>query len=320
MYWNFDEIIVRPNAPRLAADEKPLAVEIGFGNGEYLAHLARTRPDWLVLGIEVSQWCIAKAARRALAEGLKNVRILHGDARHLLRLAFAPRSISDVFMNFPCPWPKRRHTERRVARPQFAALMAESLREGGRFTLATDVDWYAAETFEVFSADDGFRAEAVQKNPGRDYATKYERKWLEMGRDTYVMTATKTGGENRAHDTGIDTTENDEILEMATEISGGTDGANGSKNFRDLILSVKGDVLESDAYKVIFREVFFAEDDAAVVLVIAVDEGFEQHYYLKLIPTNGRVKGKVDAVGHPYKTPGVRASLRHLMKKIGARF
>ena len=317
MYWNFDEIIVRPNAPRLSGNEWPLAVEIGFGNGEYLAHLARTQPEWLVVGVEVSQWCIAKAARRALAEGLGNVRILHGDARHLLRLAFEPGSISDVFMNFPCPWPKRRHTERRVARPQFAALMAASLRRGGRFTLATDVDWYAAETFEVFSADDDFRAEAVQKNPQRDYATKYERKWLEMGRDTYVMTATKTGGETPANDTDMDMTGNDEIMEMTAEFP---DAAGGIKDFRNLLLSVKDDVLEGETYKVIFREVFFAEDDAAVILVIAVDEGFEQHYYLKLIPMNGRVKGKVDAVGHPYKTPGVRASLRHLMKKIGARF
>ena len=311
MYWNFDKIIVPPNAPRLTGRREPLVVEIGFGNGEYLVHLAQTLPGALVVGIEVSQWCITKAARRVLAEDLHNVRLLHGDARHLLHLAFEPNSISQVFMNFPCPWPKRRHSERRVARPQFADLMKASLQPEGKFTLATDVDWYAAETHAVFSAGSGFGTAGILKNPERDYATKYERKWLEMGRDTYVMTAAKTSGPPPLEADEPNIPEDREAMEMEADLAG---------NFRERVLSVKGDTLEGSGYKVIFREVFFAEDDAAVILIIAVDEGFEQHYYLKLVPTQGRVKGKVDSVGHPYKTPGVRASLKHLMKKIGARF
>lgn len=309
MYWDFSDILIEPEAPLLTGEGAPLIVEIGFGNGEFLEHLARTRPDCTVVGIEVSQWCLTKAARRAIAAGLSNVRLMPGDARYLLRYAFAPCSISEVYMNFPCPWPKRRHADRRVARPQFAGLIAGSLKHGGSFTLATDVDWYAAETHAVFAASDDFEVGETCKNPVREYITKYERKWMQMGRDTYMVRARKTASDTkRVMDMG---NEHMECVETA---------AGASSSFRERVLSVCGETLEGKGYKVVFREAYFAPDDAALVLTIAVDEGFEQHYYLKLIPANGVVRGKVDAVGHPYRTPGVRASIRHLMQAITAKF
>lgn len=308
MYWNFTEILRTSQDRPLSLNDGPLLVEIGFGNGEFLEHLARTRGEALVVGIEVSQWCLCKAARRALATGLGNIRLLHGDARALLSHAFMPASIAGAYMNFPCPWPKRRHAERRVARPQFANLMSGCLAPGGSFTLATDVDWYAEETREVFTANDDFETGPVLKNPEREYHTKYERKWIEMGRDTYMVTARKKEGV-----AAVGTQEEGSMpLEMDENVDIG--------EARDAILSLKGDVAEGPDYRVVFREVFFAGDGAALVMAISVDEGFEQHFYLRLIPTKDGLRGKVDSVGHPYRTPGVRASLKHVMKKIGAKF
>lgn len=311
MYWNFTEILRTSLDAPLSRDDGPLVVEIGFGNGEYLEHLARTRRDALVVGVEVSQWCLCKAARRALATGLSNVRLLHGDARALLSRAFEPASIAEAYMNFPCPWPKRKHAERRVARPQFAGLMNACLVPGGSFTLATDVDWYAEETRAVFAASGDFETGPVQVNPERDYHTKYERKWIEMGRDTYMVAARKKEG-SAVLEIGRETGEPEAPLEM--------DGNMDIEDAREAISSLKGDTVEGPDYRVVFREVFFAGDGAALVMAISVDEGFEQHYYLRVVPTARGLRGKVDSVGHPYRTPGVRASLRHVMAKVGAKF
>ncbi len=314
MYWNFTKLLRTSLDSPLSRGDGPLVVEIGFGNGEYLEYLARKRQDAQVVGIEVSQWCLCKAARRALAIGLSNVRLLHGDARALLSRAFEPASIDEVYMNFPCPWPKRKHAERRVTRPQFAGLMSACLAPGGTFILATDVDWYAEETRAVFAASGDFETSPVLENPERDYHTKYERKWIEMGRGTYTVTAQKAGKKE-----GVAEVENGKVdgepsapLEMDGNIDIG--------DARDAILSLKGDTVEGPEYRVVFREVFFAEDGAALVMAISVDEGFEQHYYLRVVPTAHGLRGKVDSVGHPYRTPGVRASLRHVMKKVGAKF
>ena len=179
MWWNLNEVIVARNGG-LPIDWAALSptgkviVEIGFGNGEFLEFLGRSNPGKLVVGVEVSQWCAAKGARRVLAAGLANVRIMHGDARFLLRRCFAPESVEKVYMNFPCPWPKARHAQRRVTVPAFAGLINYLLVPGGSFELATDVDWYAEETAEVFSTCAAFRAGAVVKNPERPYVTKYE--------------------------------------------------------------------------------------------------------------------------------------------------
>jgi len=308
MYWNFTDVLRTSRDAPLSRNDGVLLAEIGFGNGEFLEHLACARRDALVVGIEVSQWCVCKAARRALAAGLDNIRLLHGDARALLRHAFEPGSIAEAYMNFPCPWPKRRHAERRVARPQFAGLMGGCLEDGGTFTLATDVDWYAEQTREVFESDPLFETEPVRKNPERAYHTKYERKWIEMGRDTYLVTVRKRKGAAAMEQL------NDNTGEMTGyEVTAAPDA-------RSAVGSLAGETLEGTGYRVVFREVFFAEDGAALVTTIAVDEGFEQHFYLRIVPTSGGLRGKVDSVGHPYRTPGVRASLRHVMKKLGARF
>jgi tRNA (guanine-N7-)-methyltransferase len=195
MYWNFTDIVRRADDAPLSHSDGTLLVEIGFGNGEFLECLALSRRDALVVGIEVSRWCAVKAARRALAGGLENIRILLGDARYLLMYAFEPACVSEIRMNFPCPWPKRRHAPRRVATPRFAGLIGGALERGGSFTLATDVAWYAEETRDVFASDDNFETGPVTSADEPDFPTKYGRKWREMGRETYLLTARKTNGQ-----------------------------------------------------------------------------------------------------------------------------
>jgi tRNA (guanine-N7-)-methyltransferase len=314
MYWNFTEIL-RPFEPPFGRLDGTIVVEIGFGNGEYIEHMARTRPYVTVVGIEVSQWCITKTARRALAGGLRNVRLMLGDARYLLRYAFEPGCVSEAYMNFPCPWPKRKHAERRVARPQFVSLIRGRLRVGGSFTLATDVEWYADKTKNVFAADSCFDAGPVEQNPGRDYVTKYERKWREMGRDTFMTRATKIkdGPSDGPEEVGDE-------LEVSAKPEKPELNPGRAKDLGERLSPVIGETIRGERYIAIFRELFLSGDDCALVSVVSVDEGFEQHFYIKVVRTGSCARGKVDSIGHPYKTPGVRACLRHIAHKTGVVF
>jgi tRNA (guanine-N7-)-methyltransferase len=309
MYWNFTDILKKPGSGRFSPSDGIIIVEIGFGNGEYIEHLAHSRADAIIVGIDVSQWCVTKAARRAIARELKNVRLIHGDARHLLSYAFEPGSVSEAYMNFPCPWPKRRHAERRVASARFAALIRSLLKVGGSFTLATDVGWYADDARGTFSSFDNLEVSQVARNPERDYLTKYERKWMRMGRDTYMVTAKKITGDSA----GI-LNEGEETARMI----GSEPEAPGS---RETLLQAKGQVLRERNYTVIFRDIFFSDDGTALVSVISVDEGFEQRYYVKVIVSEGgAARGKLDSIGSPYRTPGVRGSMKFLTRTAGVIF
>ncbi|MDR1472839.1 MAG: tRNA (guanosine(46)-N7)-methyltransferase TrmB [Synergistaceae bacterium] len=316
MYWNFGDILRGPDTPPFRDTDGPLAVEIGFGNGEFLERLAAERPGYTVVGMEISQWCIAKGARRALAGRLENIRLVWGDARYLLKYAFDGECVSEVFMNCPCPWPKRRHAERRVARREFADLLASRLVLSGTFTLVTDVDWYAAETRDVFAAAGTYEAGPVTRIQPRGFSTKYERKWLGMGRDIYEVRAKKKKSAVRGTSTQK-IREELETMESAESLLAATTALN-EESFRDLVRSLEGNELENSDYKVVFREVFFGAGMSALVKVISIDEGFEQHYRVKIVHADGRLRAKTDSVGHPYRTPGVRASLRHVTRKTGA--
>lgn len=306
MTWDLGKIIVdeKVDLPVDWASLSPsgrVFVEIGFGNGEFLEYLAKTYPDVLIVGIEVSQWCVAKGARRALAAGLENVRVMHGDARFLLRNCFSPESVERVYMNFPCPWPKTRHAPRRVNVPLFADLMAYIVAPDGYFELATDVDWYAAETAEIISSSGVFEADPIEVDPERPYLTKYERKWRSMGKNTWLLVLHKNGRYDHK------TAEYDD-RQMEMECASGM-------KLEDVLSQIKNAEGKGAGGKGhwVFRETFVSDSGVGLVLAITVDDGFEQHFYIKVSPGRESFKIKVDSVGHPFRTPAMRAALLYAL-------
>lgn len=308
MSWALDQVILQVDDAgtidwrSLSASSK-IFIEIGFGNGEFLAFLGKTYPDILIVGVEVSQWCAAKAARRMMVDGLANVRILHGDARFLLRECFQPESISRVYMNYPCPWPKVRHASRRVTIPIFTDLLNTLLEKDGLFELATDVAWYAAECAKTMQESGAFDVEPVVTNPIRPYVTKYERKWKAMHKNTWLLVVRKNGAV-----TSMAGAEEDWPMEV------------NAKNARKAVRAILDELQDKSGTGTngtglwVFREIFVSDSGVGLVLTITADEGFEQHFYLKVIPKAEGYTIKVDSVGHPYRTPAMRAALAFALK------
>jgi tRNA (guanine-N7-)-methyltransferase len=162
----------------------PLALEIGFGNGEYLEREARRRPERNHLGIELSWTSATHLFRRLDHGGLPHVRALLADAEAALQRLFAPGSLTEVFVNHPCPWPKERHAERRLVRPEVLALLADRMAPGAPLLIVTDHAPYAAEIGAALEAQRAFApargATEVGALPGRE-PTKYQRKAMAAG-------------------------------------------------------------------------------------------------------------------------------------------
>jgi len=167
----------------------PLSLEVGFGNGEFLAAEARERPERDHVGIELSWASTERMLRRLEREGIGNVRLLLGDAELLLDVLFAPESLVECFVIHPCPWPKGRHAGRRLVNPRFLALAARALVPDGRLSIATDHAAYAAEIGARLAADPAFRLQADGTGGRGERAadlpggrtTKYERKARAQG-------------------------------------------------------------------------------------------------------------------------------------------
>ena len=181
--------------PAMFGRSAPLTLEIGFGNGESLVALAAAHPERDFLGLEVHRPGVGHLMLRAEELGLTNVRAVCRDAVEVLQQCITPGSLDEVLLYFPDPWPKKRHHKRRIVQPDFVALVANRLREGGTFRMATDWQPYSEHMLEVASGcpqlrntspDGGF----VQRPESRP-VTRFERRGQRLGHGVWDLAFTR---------------------------------------------------------------------------------------------------------------------------------
>jgi len=170
----------------------PLVLEIGFGDGRHPAMLARAHPEWNLLGAEVSSASVWRALRRFKREGVENVRVVRATGAFVVRNLVPRRGLFRVYVNFPDPWPKKRHQGRRLLRAPFFRLLSTRLADGGALYFTTDHAEYFAFAQEEARKTGLFRVE-VAPPPPEALATKYALKWKEAGRRFYHAVFYKTG-------------------------------------------------------------------------------------------------------------------------------
>lgn len=176
---------------RQAGASEQRVVEIGFGRGEFIAHLAAKAPEVSFLGVEVSFKRVLKLARRIAAMPIRNVRLVHARAQDVIPDGLADESVDGFWINFPDPWPKKRHAKHRLVQPEFVRLVAMRLRAGGSIRLATDHRAYAEQMDEVL-AGESLLANAyapLHWRPDVDgrLHTGYEEDWRAEGRPLHFF-------------------------------------------------------------------------------------------------------------------------------------
>lgn len=159
----------------------PLIAEIGCGTGDSLVPMAGARPASNVVAFEVFEPAVAGTLSRLAREGVDNVRLIVADAAQALNRLLDPESLSELWLFFPDPWPKGRHHKRRLLNPEFAALVADRLRPGGRWRLATDWADYADAMRGVLDAEPAL-VELPNQGRGDRPITRFERRGLAAGR------------------------------------------------------------------------------------------------------------------------------------------
>jgi tRNA (guanine-N7-)-methyltransferase len=175
----------------------PLVVEIGFGRGEFLRALAAAAPSVAHVGVERSYRRVLKMARRIARSEERNIRLVEATAEELVAGALDDASVATFWINFPDPWPKKRHQRRRLLQPGFVALLASRLVPGGELQAATDHPEYAEQIHAVLSAEprleNALAAPFVAEVPGRP-CTAYEAMWRAEGRPLHFFTYRRRGG------------------------------------------------------------------------------------------------------------------------------
>ncbi|WP_156876661.1 tRNA (guanosine(46)-N7)-methyltransferase TrmB [Microbacterium luticocti] len=172
----------------------PLIVEIGSGQGHAIVHAAAARPEADFLAVEVFKAGLARTMKDADAAGVGNLRLVEANAPEVLTHLVPAASVDELWVFFPDPWHKKRHTKRRLVTAEFAALAARALKAGGMLRLATDWEDYALQMAEVMDAADGFarafEGEWAPRFDGR-VMTAFERKGRAAGREIRDLAYTR---------------------------------------------------------------------------------------------------------------------------------
>lgn len=163
-----------------------LYVEIGSGQGHAIVSAARSRPEDDFLAVEVFRAGVARTMLDADREGVHNLRLVEANAPEVLSTYLPEGAADEVWIFFPDPWHKNKHTKRRLVRPGFGATVARALRDGGLLRLATDWEDYALQMREVLDAEPWFErafdGDWAERFDGR-VMTAFERKGIAKGRD-----------------------------------------------------------------------------------------------------------------------------------------
>ncbi len=165
--------------------DKPLRIEIGSGNGHFLVYQAEKHPDVCFMGIEIKGKRVTKSVWKTHRAGLTNLRWIRGNVRIVLEQMIPHATVDQFFLNFPDPWPKRRHLKHRIVEPSFINLLYDTLHSEGTVSLATDHQEYFAWMLLFFEQDGRFHpvftTEYVFQYP--EYSpTLYEQRWRKDGR------------------------------------------------------------------------------------------------------------------------------------------
>ncbi len=184
------------NAQQVFGRTAPLVLEIGFGNGESLAAMAKASPDTDFIGIEVHRPGVGHLLLCADEQGLTNLRVYCADAIEILTQHIADASLDRVQLFFPDPWPKKRHHKRRIVRPDFLDLICRKLKSGGVFHAATDWEPYAEHMAEALAACPALislaEASAFSPRPAYRPLTKFETRGQRLGHGVWDLIYRRT--------------------------------------------------------------------------------------------------------------------------------
>ena len=168
------------------------ALEIGFGDGDFLLETARKNSKLNFIGLEIKRSRFQNAVKRAKKEEAENIKFLHMDAKIALDEVFKPSTFSIVYINFPDPWPKDKHKKHRIINNKFLERLSQIMKTNGVLEIASDHRDYINHILEVFKGIGSYKS--VYPPPGYTNTlpdrpeTKFETEYRTEGRNIYYLT------------------------------------------------------------------------------------------------------------------------------------
>jgi len=160
----------------------PLEVDIGCGDGSYLATLAEQNPGNNFLGIERLEGRVRSACNKIARQRIDNARVLLVEANYAVAYLLPRRSVSTFHILFSDPWPKRRHQRRRLLDENFFRSLERALRPDGVIRVVMDQRDYVDQV-----RDDASGIFLIESEANAAFPSTFQRRFEAQGSPIYRL-------------------------------------------------------------------------------------------------------------------------------------
>lgn len=180
------------NWNKVFGNDNPIQIEIGMGKGNFIINKALQNPNINYIGIEKYDSVVARAVQKVPNE-LGNLRFIIIDAINI-DIIFN-REIDIIYLNFSDPWPKKRHSSRRLTSCNFLAKYENIFKDKKIIIQKTD----NRELFEfsIISLNEmNYKIKEISFDLHNSFIennimTEYELKFSKNGQSIYYLLASK---------------------------------------------------------------------------------------------------------------------------------
>ncbi len=163
-------------------------LELGCGKGEYTVQLAKKYPETLFVGVDIQGERIWKGAKEAIEENIPNAYFLRTQIENIQEY-IPKKSVDEIWLTFPDPFPKDRQAKRRLTSPRFLDIYKKILKKGGVVNLKTDsqglyeytLEQIKERKFKILDNQTNIYGEGDIEDI-TDTQTTFEKKHLEKGK------------------------------------------------------------------------------------------------------------------------------------------
>ena len=164
-------------------------LEIGSGKGQFLLDMALKYPEITFIGVERNVTCCGFTAKKLVENEIKNAKLVFADAGQITP-SINSGSVDGIFLNFSDPWPKKRHSKRRLTSESFLSEYYRILKKGAKLIFKTDNYDLFTYSLEIISVSSFKLIEANYSYDGKDEfdaMTEYEKSFREEGQPIYRL-------------------------------------------------------------------------------------------------------------------------------------
>lgn len=173
-------------------NDRPIHIEVGSGKGAFITGMALQNPDINYIGIDIQVSVLSYALDKVLASGAENIRLLQVDGSSLTNY-FADGEIDLLYLNFSDPWPKKKHSKRRLTYKTFLDTYKQILPEHGEIHFKTDNRGLFEYSLASFSQYGMILKQVWLDLHASDFEgnvmTEYEKKFSDKGQVIYRVEA-----------------------------------------------------------------------------------------------------------------------------------